>query len=64
MIENMNYCVTFLSKEGKGVPRRERIWVTGTIMSDLVTHKNKKLKFVYDETIHFQKGWSFRRNNA
>ena len=64
VIENMNFCVTFLSKEGKGVPRRERIWVTGTIMSDLVTHKNKKLKFVYDETINFQKGWSFRRNNA
>ena len=56
----MNFCVTFLGKEGKAMPTRENIWVTGIIISDLVTHQNKKLKFVYDQKIHFQEGWRSR----
>ena len=59
-IDSMNFCVTFLAKNAESEPDGESQWISGTAMNTLVTHKNKKKKYVYDETIHLKEGWVSR----
>ena len=33
------------------------MWVTGDVMIELITHTNKKIKWVFDETIIHKVGW-------
>ena len=50
-VENMTFLATFLEKNGKPNKKRTSIWVSGNLMNDLICHKLKKYKFVYDETL-------------
>ena len=50
-VENMKFLVTFLKKNGEPNETRTRIWVSGNLMNDLIRHKLKKYKFIYDETV-------------
>jgi hypothetical protein len=50
VIENRVYCVSFLSGNGMEDPLWNRKWIMGKILNQLITHKNKTKKFVYDET--------------
>ena len=50
-VESMNYCLTFLNKHANTMKEKTRMWVTGDVMIELMTHTNKKIKWVFDETI-------------
>ena len=54
-IENMIFLLAFLNKNGEQNQERTRIWISGNLMNDLIRHKLKKYKFVYDETVV---GWN------
>jgi hypothetical protein len=56
-IESMSYCITFLDRSANPIIGRTRIWVTGDVMTGLINHPNKKIKWVFDETIIHKKGW-------
>lgn len=49
---NLVYCVSFLGSDGIPQLHWNKILVNWTVMNGLLSHKKKKLKFVYDETIH------------
>jgi hypothetical protein len=49
---NLVYCVSFLGSDGIPQLHWNKILVNWTVMNGLLSHKRKKLKFVYDETIH------------
>lgn len=46
------YLVSFLGNDGIPQLHWNKILVNWTVMNGLLSHKRKKLKFVYDETIH------------
>jgi len=51
-IDDMIFCISFIGKFGivtKGCQFTEKIWVTGSVMNALLTHKFKKKKYVYVE---------------
>jgi len=50
VIENRVYCVSFLSGNGMEDPLWNKKWIMGKILNQLITHKNKTKKYVYDET--------------
>ena len=60
-VENMNFCVSFLSVTGEVESNLDKIWVGGNAMSGLVNHNNKKVKYVVDETVHMKSGWRTRQ---
>ena len=49
---NLVYCVSFLGSDGIPQLHWNKILVNWTVMNGLLSHNRKKLKFVYDETIH------------
>jgi hypothetical protein len=42
--------VSFLSGNGMEDPLWNKKWIMGKILNQLITHKNKTKKYVYDET--------------
>ncbi len=50
VIENRVYCVTFLSANGWEDPFWKKKWIIEKVLNQLITHKNKTKKYVYDET--------------
>ena len=51
-IDDMIFCISFIGKFGivtEGCQFTEKIWVTGSVMNALLTHKFKKKKYVYVE---------------
>ena len=56
-VESMNYCVTFLDKRAQPLAYHSHDWISGKAMNDIITHQNKKKKFVFDETVIFKLGW-------
>ena len=63
-VESMNYCVTFLDKNANMMNEKTRMWVTGDVMIELITHTNKKIKWVFDETIIHKVGWVERTSTC
>ena len=59
-IESMSFCISFLARNGEPNEGTKRNWITGDIMASLVSHLNRKMKFVFDETIVHKEGWSTR----
>lgn len=53
-VENLNYQVSFIDNRGKCEPS---VWITGEVMSSLVTCQTVKMKYVFDNTIKHQEGW-------
>ena len=60
-VEEMNFCVSFLSVTGEVDSNLDKIWVGGYAMSGLLNHNNKKVKHVFDETVHMKSGWRIRQ---
>ena len=56
-VESMNYCLTFLGKHANMIEQKTRMWVTGDVMIELMTHTNIQIKWVFDETIIHKVGW-------
>ena len=56
-VKSMNYCLIFLGKNVNMIKQNTRMWVTENIMMELMTHTNKKMKWVFDETITHNVGW-------
>ena len=50
IIENRVYFVTFLSGNGLEDPTWNNKWIMEKALNQLITHKNKTKKYVYDET--------------
>ena len=50
VIKNSVCCVTFLSANGWEVPIWNKKWIMGKVLNQVITHKNKTKKYVYDET--------------
>ena len=48
--------VTFLGSDAKPQIGLTQIWVNWTVMNGLLSHRKKKLKFVYDETVRYNPG--------
>lgn len=51
-ILDMIFCISFIGKLGtvtEGCQLTEKIWVTGSVMNALITHKFKRKKYVYVE---------------
>ena len=51
-IQSMIFCISFIGKMGMVLdgPSTDKIWVKGSVMNTLITHKNKRKKYVYDGT--------------
>lgn len=57
-IEGVVFRVSFLDKEAEYMQNYASVWVSGGAMKHLVTHKIKKVKYVFDETVyHHKEGW-------
>ena len=54
VIEDMLFHVTFLTKHGD---EGQRMWLTGHLFNSLISHGFKKVKYIYDHTIHPQSHW-------
>jgi hypothetical protein len=50
VIENRVHCVTFLSANGWEDPIWNKKLIMGKVLNQLITHKNKTKKYVYDKT--------------
>ena len=59
-IEGVAFRLSFLDKEADPTTIYKDVWVAGEAMKALVTHKIKKFKYVYDETIFHNEGWMQR----
>ena len=56
-VESMSYCVTFLDKYAQPLLNHSHDWISGKAMNDIITHQNKKKKFIFDDTVIFKQGW-------
>jgi hypothetical protein len=55
----MIFCISILRKDAEVLEGYCRIWISGSVMNRLITLNNKKkIKFVFDETINHQPGWT------
>ena len=59
-MEGLNFCITFLDKFAKNVDSASKIWINGDVMTTLISHTNKKIKYVFDQTTVHKEGWSER----
>ena len=59
-IEGLSFCITFLDKFAKNVESASNIWINGDLMTTLISHTNKKIKYVFDQTTVHKEGWSDR----
>jgi hypothetical protein len=58
----MIFCISILGKDAEVLADYCRVWISGSVMNRLITVNNKKkIKFVFDETIHHQVGWTTRQ---
>ncbi len=53
-VEGRGYCNSFLASDGS-VDAYGRIFISGSVMNELVRHSKVKKKIVYDETVFFQR---------
>ena len=58
--DNVYFCVTFLDKFANPVPEYNNVCVSEEVMNALLNTTRKKVKFVFDETVHTKKGWCLR----
>ena len=49
--------MSFLTYRGEYDIKVTNMWIDGTVMNALVSHKLKKKKFVFDRTIIHKVGW-------
>ena len=56
-VEDLNYRITMLNKNGMPDSRMTNTWINGPLMAVLIAHPNKSLKYVFDETINRQNTW-------
>ena len=59
-VENMNFCVSFLTATGETDSEMDRLWVSGNVMTGLLSHSNRKVKYVFDKTVVMKDGWLTR----
>ena len=59
-IEHLNYRITFPDKYSREVEGAKRFWIGGHCMQILVAHSNKRVKYIFDETIHHKETWCER----
>ena len=59
-LENMNFAVTFINPSGDETIDSQNIWIGGETMASLISCSRKKIKFVFDETVHMKPGWRNR----
>ena len=59
-VESMIFCVSFFNNRGESHINGTNMWIEGTVMNSLVSHKLKKKKFVLDGTIIHKPGWRHR----
>ena len=54
--------MSFLGADGEAESGKEGVWVTGEILADMISagKHRKKVKFVFDETVHMKDGWETR----
>ena len=57
--DQMVYRVSFLNNNAE---IEEEKWISWEAMNSIITHSNKKIKFVYDETAVIKQGWVQRRS--
>ena len=53
-MDTMLYHVTFLSERGE---ESDSMWLSGSLFHSLLSHGNKKIKYVYDRTIYNKAHW-------
>ena len=58
--DNVYFCVTFLDKFANPVPEYNNVCVSEEVLNALLNTTRKKVKFVFDETVHTKKGWCLR----
>jgi len=49
-IEQIDFCVSLVGKNGLVIEHSKRIWVTGKVVNGMITHTLKTRKYVYDQT--------------
>ena len=52
--------MSFLNDRGESHINGSNMWIEGTVIDALVSHKLKKKKFVFDRTITHKVGWKHR----
>ncbi len=56
IVERRGYCVSFLATH-ESVDANGRIFISGSVMNELVCHNKVKKKIVYNETVFFKDSW-------
>ena len=58
-LESMIFCISisFLNKKAKVEANGRKMLIKGSVMNFLLSHRLKKNKFVFDETIIHKEGW-------
>ena len=59
-IDSMHFCISFTTKKAEEDADGANIWMQGTVMDDLLSHKLSKIKFVFDRTIIHKEKWTNR----
>lgn len=59
--DQMVYRVSFLNDNAEIYVEK---WISWEVMNAIITHTNKKIKFVYDETIVMKQGWVQQRRSG
>lgn len=52
----MRFCVSFITVAGDIDSDLDEVWVSGNIMSGLLNHNNKTVKYVFDKTVIMKPG--------
>ena len=59
-LESMKFAVTFINQSGDEIVETQNIWIDGEMMASIISCSRKKIKFVFDETVHMKSGWRER----
>ena len=59
--DQMVYRVSFLNDNAEIYVEK---WISWEVMNAIITHTNKKIKFVYDETVVMKQGWVQQRRSG
>ena len=59
-IGGLNLCISFLGQNGKLDFQVSCIWVAGDVMGTMISHKDRKPKYVFDKSVVHCDGWYSR----
>ena len=55
-LRSMKFAVTFINQSGDKIIEAQHILTGGEMMASLISCSRKKIKFVFDETVHVKPG--------